>query len=561
MAILYPPRLFDIRFLPAAGSKMVLAVLALCLTLPIARESTAQTREPAFTIIHTADMSRLQLDAGIDRPDMRARGGPARVSAVIDDNIRRGRNVLVTSGGGVLSPSAFSLLDDGAHMIDVLNRVGVNAMSAGTHDFDFGPIVATARFGQAQFPVLIANASNEDGRWLENTQPSTLIAVGDFTVGLVGAVTMDVREVSRPGDLEFTDPVASIVSESESLRSQGAQIVIALAHLNSEEDDRLMETGAVNIVLGGHDEHTRVTTRNGVPLVETERDGQAVAVIDVYVDILDREVLPDPAELEALLQSSEGGRDGQNALDRLFEGAEVTTEYIPSFDISIVDTINVEPEIFTDIIVRQYETRFFNALGVPLGETSVPLDSREAEIRSRETTFGNLVADVVRATGAAEVAFVNAGSIRGDRTYEAGSVFTLNSVLEELPFDNRVVVLRLSGDELRAALAHSLENEGGPSPLFLQVSGMRVACQRDAAGKRAIAGIWVGGIPMNPTRTYTVATTDFLADGGDGYDMLIRAPRVRAGSRALPRMSLALADHFRETGTVTAAIDGRIACD
>lgn len=554
---------FHVFLTTRTTNRAALLFLLLALFILGSLPTPSQAREPAFTIVHVSDTSKLESIAVQDRPDMRERGGMARISAVIDAQKERGSHVLVTNGGGVLSPSGVSLLDDGAHMINVLSRIGIDAMAAGSHDFDFGPDTAVARFGEARFPVLIANARQEDGTWLENTQPSILIAAGESTIGIVGAVTLDVTEASRPGNLTFSDPVEAIVSEAGKLRDQGAQVVIALAHLNAREDTRLLESGAVDLILGGYDERTRVIRANGVPLVETERDGQAVAVIDVFVDEIDREVLPDPAELQALLESEEDRGDGGDAsdqLDSLFEATEIVTEFIPSFEIRLVDTINVEPEVFTDIVVRQYETRFSNALSATLGETAVALDSRQAEIRSRETNFGNLVADVMRDRGGADVALVNAGSIRGDRLHQPGYLFTLNTVLEELPIDNRVVVLRLAGSDLRAALAHSLENEGGPLPRFLQVSGLDVRCRRNGP-VREITDIMIDGQPLDPDRDYTVATTDFLADGGDGYEMLTGAPRVRAGNQALPRMSIALADHFREAGTVSAAVEGRIACD
>ena len=74
-----------------------------------------------------------------------------------------------------------------------------------------------------------------------------------------------------------------------------------------------------------------------------------------------------------------------------------------------------------------------------IGETETELDTRRASVRSRETAFGNLLADAMRAATESDVALTNGGGIRGDTVYPPGTPITRKLVLTELPFGNRTV--------------------------------------------------------------------------------------------------------------------------
>jgi 2',3'-cyclic-nucleotide 2'-phosphodiesterase (5'-nucleotidase family) len=72
-----------------------------------------------------------------------------------------------------------------------------------------------------------------------------------------------------------------------------------------------------------------------------------------------------------------------------------------------------------------------------------------------------------------------------------------------------------------------------------------------------VLSIEVGGAPLDPDRTYKVATNDFMARGGDGYTSLTHnAPAVPPGDS--PRLSNEVMVYLRETGEVRTGVDGRM---
>jgi 5'-nucleotidase len=160
-----------------------------------------------------------------------------------------------------------------------------------------------------------------------------------------------------------------------------------------------------------------------------------------------------------------------------------------------------------------------------LGRTSVPLDARSAEGRTRETNVGNLVADSFRRATSADVGLMNGGSIRADTIISAGRL-TKRDLLSILPFKNKVVKVELTGATLRAMLEHGVGRSAEDSEpgRFPQVSGLRFTFDAGRPAGSRVLSVTVNGQPLDDSKKYTLATTNFLAiDGGDGYTMLKNA--------------------------------------
>ena len=190
-------------------------------------------------------------------------------------------------------------------------------------------------------------------------------------------------------------------------------------------------------------------------------------------------------------------------------------------------------------------------------ETATALDTRGRAAATGETAFGNLLADAMRAATGADIALSNGGGIRGDTVYPPGTRITRKMVLTELPFGNKTVVLRLTGAQVREALENGVSRAGHGSGRFPQVSGLAFSFDtREPAGAR-VTGVTVGGVPLEDGKSYTLATNDFLARGGDGY-AVFQAGEMLIDSASGTLMAGQLIDHIAAAGTVSPAIEGRI---
>jgi 5'-nucleotidase len=133
----------------------------------------------------------------------------------------------------------------------------------------------------------------------------------------------------------------------------------------------------------------------------------------------------------------------------------------------------------------------------------------------------------------------------------------MRDVLSILPFNNELEVIEVTGALLREALENGVGRTapGAEPGRFPQVSGMKYTFDASLPAGQRIKSVTVGTRPLDPARTYTLATTRYVAVGGDGYDMLAPAPRVPRGklidSEALRRLIVA-------ARTVAPRVEGRI---
>jgi 5'-nucleotidase/UDP-sugar diphosphatase len=207
--------------------------------------------------------------------------------------------------------------------------------------------------------------------------------------------------------------------------------------------------------------------------------------------------------------------------------------------------------------VQKYRDKLDEELGVEIGTSETPLDSRRATVRSQEAAIGNLIADAMREAVDADIGITNGGGIRADREYAAGSKITRADIFAELPFGNKTVKLELTGEQILAALENgfSLVEEGGGR--FPQISGMVVEVDLSKPAGDRVQSVMVGDGPLDPAKTYTVATNDFMANGGDGY-VVFRDGKNLIDAADAQLMASQVIDYVTSMGSIAPSVEGRI---
>ena len=468
-----------------------------------------------LTIVHVNDLDRMEGDGDA--------GGVARLATVIADVRAQGGTVLATSGGDSISPSLLSSFDEGAHMIALLNMVGLNAMALGNHEFDFGPDVTRERISEANFTILSNNAFEPDGTLIDGVQENMMVSVGDHTVGIFGLTTDGTAVKSSPGNVTFQNPVDVAATTAAALREAGADVVIALTHTDRPEDEELYAAGDVDVILSGDDHDLAIWYNGNTALVESASQGSLVTVVTLDIETVE-------------------GRRGPRV------------EWSPAFDVINTASVALDPTVAAE--VERYEAFLSSELDVEIGATPVALDTRRTTVRATESAFGNLTADAMRVETGADVAITNGGGIRGDTQYESGTTITRRDVLTELPFGNKTVLLELSGADIVAALENgvsAIEDGGGRYP---HVSGMTYAFDPSKAAGERVVEVLVGGAPVDTGATYLLATNDFMGRGGDGYSMFAGKPSI-IEKNAAELMAAQVIRAF-ESGAAVPTLDGRV---
>ncbi|TXM93348.1 bifunctional metallophosphatase/5'-nucleotidase [Methylobacterium sp. WL103] len=435
--------------------------------------------EPTLTLLLVNDVYLMGEVAG--------RGGFARLNAIVKAERARGVAVLYVHAGDTLSPSLMSGLDKGGHIVDLLNIAAPDVFVPGNHEFDFGPETFLERMRAAAFPCFAANLRDGAGGAIPGIRDRTILTLGGVRVGIVGIALASTPEKSQSGDLRFGPELATLAEQAKALRSEGADLVVAVTHTARPTDLAMLEAGYADIVLSGHDHDLVVHYDGRRVLAESSSDAHYVTAIDLFATIS-------------------------------VQGETSAVSWRPSFRIH--DSSYVVPDPETLALVRRLEADLSRRLDVPVGDRARPLDSRIAAVRAREASFGNLVADALREATQSDIAVMNGGGIRGNRLYPAGTVLTRRDILTELPFGNTIVSVAITGAQVRALLETGLGEFGRPAGRFVQVSGLTVRVDPDAPAGARIVSVQVGGAPLDEARTYRVASNNFLYEGGNGYGML-----------------------------------------
>ena len=173
------------------------------------------------------------------------------------------------------------------------------------------------------------------------------------------------------------------------------------------------------------------------------------------------------------------------------------------------------------------------------------------------TAIGNLIADALRAQTQSDVAIVNGGGIRGNKQYPAGTELTRRDILTELPFGNRTVKLAVTGDMIKAALENGVSDVANAAGRFPQVSGLTFTADLMRPVGQRVDNIMIGGKPLDPAASYTLATNDYMAGGGDGY-VALEAGTPLLAVRDGKLMANDVMAYIAAQKTVAPKVEGRI---
>jgi 2',3'-cyclic-nucleotide 2'-phosphodiesterase (5'-nucleotidase family) len=291
-----------------------------------------------------------------------------------------------------------------------------------------------------------------------------------------------------------------------------------------ENDRALMASHAFDVILSG-DDHTYATAYDGVTAyVETSVDARLLTPVDLTVEV--------------------GEKDGKR-----------TIKWTPAF--RFIDTATVTPDPESQALADKFTADMDAKLNVEIGTTETAVDSRRNVVRAEEATMGNLIADAMRDATGADIALMNGGGIRGDRTYDAGAKLTRRDILTELPFGNVTVVTELPGSQVLLALENAVSQVEKGAGRFAQVSGLTFAFDAAAEPGSRVSEVMVAGAPLEEGKTYTVAVNDYILGGGDGYAAL-GGGKIVTGTGGGQLVANDVMAYVEKMGTVKPAVEGRI---
>ncbi|MBI3661089.1 5'-nucleotidase C-terminal domain-containing protein [Candidatus Acetothermia bacterium] len=239
----------------------------------------------------------------------------------------------------------------------------------------------------------------------------------------------------------------------------------------------------------------------------------------------------------ATAQFTDGGKDIGSAAAASADAAVATTA--------------LDPKI--EAILKPFVDDLSNRLKEVVGKTTVELEGRREIVRQKETNLGNLLADVARESQKTDIGFQNSGGIR--TSIKAGDI-TIADVLAVNPFGNTIVKFNLKGADLFASLENGVSQIEAGAGRFPQISGMCFSFDKSKPAGQRVLKAFVGNKPLDPNATYSIATNNFTAGGGDGYVLFANNRTNYRDSQFVD--ADVFADYLRAKGTVSPKVEGRI---
>ncbi|RRJ65831.1 bifunctional metallophosphatase/5'-nucleotidase [Paenibacillus oralis] len=523
-----------------------------------AAENASGSGEFQLRVLHTND-THAHLD-NIGR----------RVTAVQE---ARTGNTLLLDAGDVFSGTLYFNQFSGLADLYFMNAMKYDTMTFGNHEFDKGPAALAEFVKQAKFPFVSANvdfgtepalsgmANSELGKPGEDGKiyPAVIKEIGSEKVGIIGLTTPESSVLSSPGpNIKFNDEVESAQKQVDALEAEGIDKIIVLSHLGYTVDQELAEAvDGIDIIVGGHS-HTQldvpeVHNADTEPtlIVQTGEYNEHLGQLDVTFDD------------KGVLTEWKGGLIDLNAQDD-------ADNYVIKGDAEAVAKL------------AEYADPLEELKQTVVGESDVALDGERDSVRKQETNLGDLVADGMRSKVMSivkepdvkgYVTIQNGGGIRA--SIDAGDI-TLGELLTTMPFGNNLTALKMTGNEIIAALENGVSGVENGEGRFPQVSGLRFYYDStkqpevvdDVTGQKTQSGQRIVKVQIlnedgtysdiDPNGNYIVATNSYMAGGGDFYSSMKQAK----DAGRFYELNLVDYEVFREyldkAGTVNLKTEGRI---
>ena len=485
--------------------------------VPIQNIVFAQEQTVKLTIVHTNDVhSRIEGD------DSELIGFP-RFATFIKQVKEENPNTLILDAGDITHGTPDVNITQGEAMIDLMNKIGYDAMAPGNHDFNYGYNRLVELKSMADFPILGANVVPQSGKM--DLDEYVIKEVAGLKIGIFGLATPETKYKSSPKNTEgvdITDPIAKAKEMVEKLQAEKVDMIIAISHLGLDEgseiksSDVAKQVDGIDLIVDGHS-HTLL--ENGMQygdtlIVQTGEHLKNIGVVEVTF--------------------TNGKITDMNSKLVKFEEVKDLTP-----DESIVG------------MIKELRLKNQDILSQVIGKTNVRLVGEREIVRTQESNLGNLMTDALLDVTGADVAITNGGGIRA--SIEVGDI-TRQNVLDVFPFGNYGVKLEVTGKDIVEALEHGVTDYPAAAGKFPHVAGMTYKIDPSAEAGNRVYDVMIKGQPIDLNKTYTLATNDFMAIGGDAYTMFI-GKKIIGEYSAFDEI---LADYIKKIGEVNAQVEGRI---
>jgi 2',3'-cyclic-nucleotide 2'-phosphodiesterase (5'-nucleotidase family) len=492
-------------------SLKIIKALPVFVSILICTYATAKTPHKV-NVVFAASMNEINLNI---------RNGYAPIAHLLKEQRKSDIPTFFFFGGASIGPSMLSTFDLGSHIIDLLNEIEPDAMAIAKRDFSYLEDELILRSYEAAFPFVSTNLIDKRRKTsLDGLNPYFIAKQGPYEIGVLSTLSSRAIEEYNLRNISIIDDTEIIKQYASELRLQGVDLV-ALIDTGFEGDTtKLLDKGIVDVVF--------------------TKDSSAAFRTDQVIKKHPRMVFIKNVDDIALTTLTWSTPDDLSVNTTFYEYA------------------NLPNDEKMQARLADYKIRLDNLLNEPIAAVNVTFNTRSIFIRKQESLFGNLVTDAMKKHTGADIALINSGTIRGQSFYKEGQSISRKNVLLELPYRNNIVLLNVSGQELRLAIEHGLSGMDKILGLYLQVSGLEVTYNSNNEIGQRVVSLKHKNKEVENTTHYKVALTEYLAKGGDNYQVFAHHEKVFFNKKNYSLLSDVVINYIRDLHVVSPTLGKRL---
>ena len=498
-----------------------LLITFLFLTSLITNSDESSSKE--IVILHTNDIESVyEPIQAIWRDDIELIGGISHLASLIDD-VRASEDISFLVDAGDIYTGALSKKTKGKLPFDLYNAMGYDALNIGNHEFEYNWEPLVEIIPRANFPVLNANIFIEKTGELI-AQPYAVLEKSGVKIGLIGVMGIDafyntMAPFHRTG-LSIKDPTETAQYWADKIRDS-VDMIVVLTHQNKTAPMQTNKESDPSVQRGFDEDYAMAGKLRGVHAIYGGHSDNGLMQPVVH---------PETGTIIGLT-FGQGMHLGYTKFMINTDTNDVT--FIDGYLIP-VDSEKYKAKKETSKLIAEYRKQY-----PELSEVIASMKEASMRLYNNESTIGNLLTDIMRKAANSDIAFLNSGAIRAD--LNAGRV-TLEQLINVYPFPDTLSIVELTGAEIRKLIEYSLTLPYGIG----QISGLKIEFDSSKPAMQRLIEVYVGDLALIDSKTYTIATSKYLAKGGDGYSIFTEGNLID-DSQSMPE---ALYKGFKELSTI-----------
>ena len=476
-----------------------------------------------IVILHTNDIESVyEPIQAVWRDDIELIGGISHLASLIDD-VRASEDISFLVDAGDIYTGALSKKTKGKLPFDLYNAMGYDALNIGNHEFEYNWEPLVEIIPRANFPVLNANIFIEKTGELI-AQPYAVLEKSGVKIGVIGVMGIDafyntMAPFHRTG-LSIKDPTETAQYWADKIRDS-VDMIVVLTHQNKTAPMQTNKESDPSVQRGFDEDYAMAGKLRGVHAIYGGHSDNGLMQPVVH---------PETGTIIGLT-FGQGMHLGYTKFMINTDTNDVT--FIDGYLIP-VDSEKYKAKKETSKLIAEYRKQY-----PELSEVIASMKEASMRLYNNESTIGNLLTDIMRKAANSDIAFLNSGAIRAD--LNAGRV-TLEQLINVYPFPDTLSIVELTGAEIRKLIEYSLTLPYGIG----QISGLKIEFDSSKPAMQRLIEAYVGDLALIDSKTYTIATSKYLAKGGDGYSIFTEGNLID-DSQSMPE---ALYKGFKELSTI-----------